>query len=677
MELHHQSVSAENVAATPPGTNLSARGEHSMPLSVRSSRREIALAVGLIALATVVAYANSFFAPFVFDGEVRIEQNPAIRQFWPPWAPMIGTTRPVAVWSFAMNYAMDGLHTWGYHVVNLAIHLAAALVLFGIVRRTLSRGQLAARFGGAAWGLALAVALLWLVHPLQTQSVTYIYQRYESLMGLFLLLTLYGFIRAQDASHPNQWYVVSVACCLLAVATKEVAAVAPLLVLWYDRALVASSWREIVRRRWAYYVGLAGTWPILAALMLSQAHKFAEAGVLVVKNVTPWQYALSQPGVIAHYLRLCFWPTDLCIDYGWPVADTAVAIVPPLVLIVALLALTAWAIFRWPAWSFLGAWFFLILAPTSSVFPIRDLALEHRMYLPLAAVVAAVVVGVWSAGRWLLRRGTIPLRALPLVGCTLTVYACLALGTLTLHRNLVYQSTVSVWEDTVAKAPSNPRAHYDLGVALANCGRTEEAIAEYQKALEISPDHAKAHYSLGLALAARQRFGEAIIHYRQAVAVKPDFADAYYNLGIALAKCGRTEEAIAEYETALEISPDYADAHYNLGLALAGRKRFDEAIVHYRRAVTVKPDFAAAHCGLGIALAALGRLDDAIAEYQEAIKHKPDFAETHNNLANALLRCGRTDEAIVHFNRALEIKPDFAAARKNLAAALGQQGKAD
>ena len=308
-------------------------------------------------------------------------------------------------------------------------------------------------------------------------------------MGLFLLLTLYGFIRAQDSLAPNGWYVASVASCLLAAMTKEVAAAAPLLVLWYDRALVASSWREIVRRRWAYYAGLAATLPILAGVMFSQAHRFAEVGLLVVKNLTPWQYALTQPGVIAHYLRLCFWPVRLCLDYRWPVASTAGEIVPPALLIATLLAITIWAIFRFPAWGFLGAWFFLILAPTSSVFPIRDLAFEHRMYLPLAAVIVAVVVSVWLVGQWFANRGTISPPTVRFAGKTATVLTCLVLGMLTFQRNLIYQTKVSIWEDTVAKEPGNARAHYNLGVALANCEKTDDAIAEYERALAISPAH--------------------------------------------------------------------------------------------------------------------------------------------------------------------------------------------
>ncbi len=647
------------------------------------------LAAGLLVLAAVAVFSNSFAAPFVFDGAGLIEQNLAIRTFWPPWAPMVDTNRPVGVWSFALNYAVGGLNVWGYHAVNLAIHLAAALTLFGIIRRTLVRGRLAARFGPAAFGLALAVALLWLVHPLQTQSVTYIYQRYESLMGLWFLLTLYCFIRGAEGDSPifaNAkigtvpmicWYAGSVTCCLLAVATKEVAAAAPLLILWYDRAFVAASWREIVRRRWAFYVGLAGTWAVLAAIMLGQAGKYPKAGVLAVENVSPLQYAFSQPGVIAHYLRLCFWPTGLCLDYGWPVADTAVKIVPPLLLMVVLLAVTAWSIFRWPEWSFVGAWFFLILAPTSSVFPIKDLAFEHRMYLPLAAVATGVVVGGWVAGQWLVRRGIIGLPALQAGGGLLVMFASIAFGFLTFQRNVDYQSELSIWEDTVAKAPHNAEAQDNLGLALAMRGRMDEAIARHQKALEIKPDSAEAHNNLGIALARRGRYDEAIAHFRKALEIKPDSAEAHNNLGLALATRGQMGEAITHYRRALEIKPDYAEAHSNLGFALGNKGEDAEAIVHLRNALELNPEYAEAQNNLGITLARQGRMDEAVVHLRRATELNARIAAYHFNLANALAQLRQLDEMTAEYRKTLEIDPNLADAHNNLGVALADSGQFD
>jgi tetratricopeptide (TPR) repeat protein len=520
--------------------------------------------------------------------------------------------------------------------------------------------------------LALAVAVLWVVHPLQTQSVTYIYQRYESLMGLFILLTLYSFIRAQTAARANRWYAASAACCLLAVASKEAAAATPLLVLWYDRALVASSWREIVRRRWAYYAALAGAWVVLAALMLGQADKLAGAGVLVVKNVTPLQYAMSQPGVIAHYLRLCFWPTGLCLDYGWPVADMLAAILPPLSLIAAISALTVWAVFRRAEWSFVGAWFFLILAPTSSVFPLGDLAFEHRMYLPLAAVVVGVVIGGYAVGRRIVGWWRISPSALQVTGGALALIASVALGVLTFQRNADYQSALSIWEDTVAKAPRNVRARYSLGATLAMGGQLDEAVAQYQQALEIEPDNAVTHNNLGLALRARGQWDEALAHFRKAVEVRPDFAAAHVNLGAAMIRCGQVDAAIAEYRTALQFSPDNLAAHSGLGIALMQQGQIDEAIVHYEKAVEIRPDIAHVHYDLGDALEQRSRLDEAVIEFQQALKITPDYAEAHNSLAITLAERGRIDEAIPYFRRAVEIKPDFVEARANLARALSQ-----
>ncbi len=206
MKRRKRSKPGENTWAASPGKSAASGNERSALLPTRfagaSSRWSIMLAAGLLVPAAVAVFSNSFAGPFVFDGEGFIEQNPAIRALWPPSAPMLDTNRPVGLWSFALNYAVGGLNVWGYHAANLVIHLAAALVLFAVVRRTLSRGRLAARFGPAAFGLALAVALLWLVHPLQTQSVTYIYQRYESLMGLWFLLTLYCFIRGAEGDCP-------------------------------------------------------------------------------------------------------------------------------------------------------------------------------------------------------------------------------------------------------------------------------------------------------------------------------------------------------------------------------------------------------------------------------------------------------------------------------------------
>ena len=375
-----------------------------------------------------------------------------------------------------------------YHAGNLLIHLLAALTLFGIVRRTLLLPMLRDRFAGTSTGLATAAALIWALHPLQTESVTYIVQRAESLMGLCYLLTLYGVIRGASSERPRPWYAAAVAACVLGMGAKEVMATAPIVVLLYDRAFLSGSFRETFRRRGALYLGLAATWALLGALML--LYQGAGGAGFGISTVAPWRYALTQPGVILYYLRLSFWPQPLCLDYSWPLATEFRQAAPEAIALAALLAATAWAVVRRPALGFLGAWFFLILAPTSSVMPIDDACFEHRMYLSLAAPVVAAVVGVCLAAERLSRRPGESQEARKRlafgIAALLALCAAAGLGAMTLRRNAQYRSEFSIWEDTVHKRPENPRAWGNLGDAYVNASRYDEAIRSCDTALESS-----------------------------------------------------------------------------------------------------------------------------------------------------------------------------------------------
>ncbi len=328
-------------------------------------------------------------------------------------------------------------------------------------------------------------------------------------MGMFYLLTLYCFIRGASVEGsggrgqgsglrtgsssfvlpPVAWSVGSVIACLLGMASKEVMVSAPLTVLLYDRTFCTGSFREACRRRYGLYLALAGTWLLLGWLVISTGGRGGTAG-FASHFFTWWSYLLTQPGVITHYLRLSLWPSALCLDYDWPAAQTASEVLYPGLLVVGLLGLTAWALVKRPAWGFLGAWFFMILAPTSSFVPISDAAFEHRMYLSLAAVTTALVVGGALAGRWLVHRGKITRPVSQVIGGCLVTFTAFVLGILTFQRNLDYRSDVSIWEDTLAKAPANTRAHAYYSWALADCGRFDEAIAHYQKTFEIAPHSA-------------------------------------------------------------------------------------------------------------------------------------------------------------------------------------------
>lgn len=357
-----------------------------------------------------LAYCNSFSGAWVLDDLPSIVENRTIRQLWPINVPLsppggMGATvegRPLLNLSLALCYSVSGTNPWSYHAFNVAIHLLAALVLFGIVRRTRFKQSEDSAVSGTA--LAFAVALIWVVHPLNTEAVSYVVQRAESLMGLFYLLTLYCFIRSVGQS--TGWLVGSVVLCLCGMATKEVMVSAPVIVLFYDRAFVAGSFREIWRQRRGYYAALAATWLLLGYLVVGSGNRGGTSGF--GSGVTFFQYWLTQPGAIVRYLRLSFWPNGQVFDYGTQWITHPAEALPSVLVLVLLAAATVWGLFkvRGPFQAgesvsagpvllgFLGLVFFAVLSPTSLMPGNRQTLAEQRMYLALVPVLVGVLASI-------------------------------------------------------------------------------------------------------------------------------------------------------------------------------------------------------------------------------------------------------------------------------------------
>ncbi len=695
----------------------------------------------LLIVAAVIAFADSFHGAFLFDDVYRIIDNERIRYLWPPW-PLFAVERPVVEITLALNYALGRLDPWGYHALNLVIHILAGLVLFGIVRRTFtsiaspapemegarvagieseSRGRFArstisirpTTFSSRATWTAFAIALLFLVHPLQTQSVTYIIQRGESLMGLFFLLTLYCFVRGIDSPRTWLWAIASIAACALGMATKAVMVVAPVIVLIYDwvfvsgrdahdritsvtefqslqmrpgsdtvsnpgtvdeehstassrsrrqerkrRAIEHAGARDRTEgridgdegsrglkpaarcgflRRWWWHAGLFATWGVLWICGIAREVLGWSSGPSHVgfsyHGVSPWTYAATQPGVIVKYLQLSYWPASLCLDYDWLPATTWERIVAPTVVIVILMAATIHQLFRRSWIGFVGAWFFVILAPTSSFVPIKDMIFEHRMYLPLIAVITITVIVLRTALHELCDRARLSVFTRRAIAAVLVLNAAASLTYGTLKRNRDYASDLVMWEDVVAKRPNNARAHVAVGNALA----------------------------------ARDRIDEAVEVTRQATLLDQEFADARCALGVVLVRQGKLDEAIEAYREALRLDPRHSKAWYNLGNALDRREKYEEAVDAYRKSIDAYSKFPDAHCNLGNSLVRLGRIDDGVQAFRETLAIDPDHVKGHNNLGDALNRLGRLDEAATEFETAIRLQSDYARARINLA----------
>lgn len=628
----------------------------------------------VIVAASVVAYHNSFDGPFVFDDASSIVTNPTIRRLWPLTEPLTPPSsnvtaqgRPVLNLSLALNYAIGGPAVRGYHVVNLLIHASAALVLFGVVRRTWAR--VASAGATQATGLALSVAVLWAVHPLQTESVTYVIQRAESLMGLFYLLTLYGFIRAATGEAASsrrektvRWSILSVVACAAGMATKEVTATAPLMVLFYDRCFVAGTFLGALRRRPGFYAALGGTW-LLLAWLIHQTGGNRGGSVGFGVGVAWWDYWLTQFAAIGAYLKLTFWPHPLVFEYGSFWIEHAGRIAVEILLVLGLVGGTLVALARRPAWGFLGAWFLGILAPTSLAPGTTQMIVEHRMYLPLAAV--------WVAAVGLAQALVLARRRSLAVGFAVAVV--LAAMLLTIRRNADYRSDLVLWTDTIAKRPGNPLAHFMLAGAWERAGDPARASVAYEETLRLKPDFSVGQETYGELLLRLGRRAEAIPRFEAALRLQPEFADAHMNLGNALLAEGRGSDALTHLAEAVRLMPQAAEAHYNFGHALAAAGRVDEAEREFaatlQRPAGSPAVHVAAHLRLANLLAMSGRPAGAVPHYEEVLRARPDDAEAQHNLGSAFFQLGRRAEAVRHYEEALRLAPDFPGARENLARA--------
>jgi Flp pilus assembly protein TadD len=512
----------------------------------------------LLLVIGAAVYANSLGGPFIFDDKPSIA---AVRASGSERTETAATGRPVVRASLALNYALGGLDPRGYHACNIFLHLACALTLYGVVRRTVDSAE-----------FALASALLWMVHPLGSECVNYVSQRSESLVALFYLLTLYCAIRA--------WGVAAIVCCALGMASKEVMVTAPLMVLLYDRVFG-------LRRGARFYAGLASTWIVLGYLMWTDPR----AKSVDFSGTGSIEYALNQCVMIVRYLRLALWPQPLVLDYGVPRPITLGEAAPHALVVLVLLVVVA-ALLRYrPTLGYPATWFFVILAPTSSIVPIlTEVGAERRVYLPLAGL---VTLGVALARRSGLRGQ---------LGALVLIVAATPLVWQTVRRNGEYWSESSIWASSVRALPDNPRARLNLGKALQAESRIEEAIGEYRIAIGLEPDFVEAHNNLGAALRFQGKAAESLGPLREAIRLAPDYPPAHYNLGLAYQTLDRADDAIRSYREALRLDPDYLMAHNNLGTLLASRGEIEEALVHFRRALEIDPAHAEARHNLEQAL---------------------------------------------------------------------------
>jgi tetratricopeptide (TPR) repeat protein len=612
------------------------------------------LLLSLMAVVVILIYAGTLTTPFIFDDLPNIFENPHIRVpslsfenlAWAGFQSPIGS-RPVANISFALNHYFNGYNPVGYHLVNILIHLACGVFLYGLAKATLQTPALRSRYEKFGWIPFLAV-FIWLVHPLQTQSVTYIVQRMNSMAAMFYVLSMLCYVKFRVAAVAWKKWTLLAGCALaaiLAFGTKEITATLPILAFG-TKEITATLPVFIVLYEWYFFQDLNRQWAWRNFLLLGGGCllfiiialvyvDFEPARILSgygIRDFTPAQRLLTQSRVVVFYISLMLWPNPsrLNLDHDFALsysllnpASTLIAIA----LIIGLIALAILIARKEPLLSFSIIWFFGNLVIESSIIGL-ELVFEHRTYLPAMFGILAIVCLVFRY----LKHALPAVIALSLVGTLFCAW--------TYARNQVWADEITLYRDCAAKSPGKARPQNNLGAALSRQGRLPEAIELYRAALAIKPEYGDAHYNLGYALAKAGKLDEGLTHFREAVRLEPNQVKYLNNLGVALALTGNYDQAIDYLTRALKINPSDADAHNNIGMAFKKQGDREAAMQHFSSAVALNPRHKDAIYNRGVIFMEDGQLEAARKHFTRVLEINPQYEKARQELEDVNKRIG-------------------------------------
>jgi tetratricopeptide (TPR) repeat protein len=669
----------------------------------------------LLILATLLVYWPVLNAEFInFDDNVYIIDNLNIQRgltlenvIWAFTNTSAGFWQPLTWLSHMLDCQLFGLNPGGHHLTSLFFHLANTLLLFWVLKR----------MTGRPWA-SIFVAALFALHPLHVESVAWVSERKDVLSTFFWILTMGTYLRYVEQPGIHRYLLVLLSFTL-GLMSKTMLVTLPFVLLLLDywplgrflfkqdsrssllpRAGIAHnqglSLLHLVREKIPLWI-LSGTWCVLTF--------FAEKSVGAIDPLGNIPLGIRLANAISSngfYLERMIWPRNLAVYYPYPDMIPLLQVIMSGLLLVGLSFIVIRYALSHP-YLFVGwFWYLGTLVPVIGLVPVGSHAMADRYtYVPLIGLFIMIAMGLPDLLKeWRHQK------------IVMTVSAGLVLSFLGLasrQQVSLWHNSITLFEHTLTVTAKNFIIHNNLGIALAQQGKIQEAMFHYSQALRIKPDYADAHINLGNFLAQQGKIQEAAAHYTQALRsnpnswqghyslaglqaqqgkiqeaissysralqIEPDFAEAHYILGIILTQQGNNQEAIAHYTQALQIKRDYAEAHNNLAQLLERQGKIHEAITHYQQTLRFKPDYAGAHYNLGNLLFQQGKIQEAAHHYSHALQINPNSAEIHNNLGNALAQEGKIQEATSHFTQALQINPNFAEAHNNLGNVLAQQGK--
>lgn len=620
--------------------NNSATAAHKRKRSFWTTLQMPVIHILILALVALIAYSNTFHVPFVFDDEGSIQLHKPVHglaNYLKDWAGYnYLPNRAFGYLTFAINYEFGGLNPAGYHLVNLAIHIITALLVYAMVRLTFRTPRLQGSDDDSSQTrvFAFVVALLFVCHPLQTQAVTYIVQRLTSLTTLLYLAALASYAHwrlsstnaaANSTGDGLAWYILSLTATVLAMKTKEISFTLPVMILLYESSFFGFPGRRLMMKLTPLLLTIVII-PVTMFLRLSPVIQASDNGGSFLSDVntpaynivkmTRWDYLFTQFNVIVTYLRLLFFPVNQNLDYDYPINRTLLAPRPFLALLLLLsIILLAFRMFlrsRQNAErqvqgehsavplpfassqllllaSFGIFWFFITLSVESSVIVIQDVIYEHRVYLPsFGFFLALTSLGTLGMTRLEKRFHGVRMLACAVVACIVVI-----LSGLSYSRNNVWQDWISLWSDTVAKSPAKPRPHNVLGIGYYYLGKYNEAMQEYKEAVRLKPGFIEAYYNMALVHNTKKEYQEAINMYVKALGLSAfnatQQARAYNEIGINYAELGNPDQAVMAFASAVNYEPESIEYRTNYAFALSTTGKRDEAVRQYRKVLQLDP----------------------------------------------------------------------------------------
>jgi len=574
------------------------------------------LSIILISCLGIFVYSNTFFCSFHFDdipyivGNFYIRDIHNLQNIWNWWP-----CRFITFFSFAFNYHFYQFNVVGYHLFNLVVHLVSAIFVWWLVNLTFSTPAMKEAFADEAIGniadlVSLFSGLVFVSHPIQTQAVTFIWQRAASMAALFYLASLCFYVKSRlsvrtgnPAGRPY-YYILSLITAMMAMFTKENAITLPLMIVLYEFSFFRTNRRVAIPFLLIFLI-IPLTWT------LSESEKF-QARHSFFTNISSMQYLLTEFRVILTYIRLAFLPYHQNLDYDYSHSKSIfeVSTFSSFIFLIVILLFAKRMFSKYRLVSFSIFWFFLTLLPESSFFPFADVIEEHRLYLPLAGYSMFLVSGAYyvivtychfesPSLRSRAGSGRRILRHLKILRCAqddkrlwlvvlMMIIACYSV--LTYQRNKVWKDEFTLWSDVVRKSPHKARPYNSLGLIYEKQGNSTEALGLYNKAIEIFPNYAEAYNNRGLLYYKQDNFTAALSDYNKAIEIKPDLVNAHNNRGLLYTKEGKFTQAILDFNRCIELNPNFAKGFVNRGIVWARQGNFTQSLSDYTRAIKINPN---------------------------------------------------------------------------------------